>query len=161
MNQPVKNNQTITTIPKKGKGKKVINPPTIVKEKMSVLPEMMGLLVGRNASNLDRLRQKYGVKISRPDWGNFHINIEGPVEMVSVAKKDIEDSLPRTINFVIEKKHIGLVIGTKGETITDLRRTNQVKINVGEEGNVKCFNPREQERMWISKDVYRSLAGKQ
>jgi len=100
---------------------------------------MMGLVVGRNASNLDRLRQKYGVKIVRPDWGNFHINKEGPAEMVSAAKKDIEDSLPRTINFVIEKKYIGLLIGTKGETITGLRRTNQVKINVGEEGNVSIL----------------------
>ncbi len=61
---------------------------------MSIEPENIGKVVGRNSSNVNRLQTKYDVKINLPAKGSSQIiSIEGLTENVSAAKTNIEQSL--------------------------------------------------------------------
>lgn len=72
---------------------------------MSIEPENIGKVVGRNSSNVNRLQKKYDVKISFPAKGSSQIiSIEGLAENVSAAKTNIEQSLT-TATFLIKKEY--------------------------------------------------------
>lgn len=86
----------------------MINPQTIVKEFLSIKPDQMKLVV--DVANAKRLEKIYKVKITLPAEGGWIIKIEGPAEIVSAAKKGIEDSLPYESSFPIENKYIDAVL---------------------------------------------------
>ena len=121
---------TITTVSKM---------PTIIKE-MSIEADKMCLVAGHKFSNVKRLEEMYGVRVKVPAKGaGSKIVIEGPADMVSAAKKDIEESISFGTSFFIEKEFIRLIIGPKGERIESLRKEKNVKIDISAEGEVKLF----------------------
>jgi len=72
--------------------------------------------------------------------------MEGPAEMITAAKKDIEENLTCKTNFFIEKDCVGLVIGRKGEKIHAMEDKPNVRIKVNKDnGEVVVTGKRREE----------------
>ncbi len=103
-------------------------------ETMIIEPENMGFVVGRKGCHLKPLEDIYGVKFILPPKGGSRITIKGPAQMVSAAKKHIEDNLNCKTSFFIEKAYIGLVIGREGEKTRAMEDALHVRIRINIEG---------------------------
>jgi len=110
------------------------NPQSIVKEFLSIKPEQMKLVV--DEANAKRLEKIHKVKITLPAEGGWIIKIEGPAEMVSTAKKGIEDSLPYESNFPVENKYIDAILNY--ETQQAIIEEHNVEIGI-----VRCESVRD------------------
>ena len=93
---------------------------TIIEEEMNIEPNNIGRVIGRNHSNVNRLKTTYKVGIILPPKGSSQIIIQGPAEMVFAAKKDIGDGLPSTTRFFIQKEYTDLIIGPYGREVQAL-----------------------------------------
>jgi len=149
MNPPEENCSSLTVVsnkspsPKKAaqSGKMNIDikkkPPTSKttkpKEEMTIEPDMVGFAAGRKGCNLERLKKIYGVKITLPPKEGSQLIIEGPIEMVSAARKDIEQNLLCKTSFIIENKYLGLVMGQEGESIHAMEDALNVRIWINKE----------------------------
>ena len=104
--------------------------PFLINEKMFIEPDNMGLVIGHNGCSLNRLKEIYGVHVRLPIKGGSQIILEGPIEMVSAAKKDIEQNQMCKTSFFIEKDYISLVIGREGKAKGDLEDALNVRISI-------------------------------
>ena len=113
--------------------------PTIEnEEQMTIEADKMCLVAGRKFSNKERLEKMYGVRVNVPAKGaGSQVVIKGPADMVSAAKRDIEESVSFETNFFIGKEFVRLIIGPKGERIESLRKEKNVKINNSAQGEIK------------------------
>lgn len=103
----------------------------IIKETITVEPNKIGFLAGRQGRNLKRLRENYGIRITLPPReGSSQVIIEGPAKMVLAAKMDIEENLSRKTRFFIEKDQFVLVIGNQGKNIQALEDTLNVEVYI-------------------------------
>lgn len=68
--------------------------------------------------------------------------IEGPTDMVSAARKDIEQNLLCETRFFIEKDYIIFVIEQGGERVHAIEDALNVKIYIQEDGEVAITETR-------------------
>lgn len=117
-------------LPKKG---------AIFTQKINVEPNQMGyVLSSEMPRKVSHLKKMYQVEITLPvDKADSQIIIKGQVGMVFAARSDIEESVPCTTSFFIEKDFISLIIGCKRETIRTLAKEFNVKIDIKEGGEVE------------------------
>uniref|UniRef100_A0A915KBY2 K Homology domain-containing protein n=1 Tax=Romanomermis culicivorax TaxID=13658 RepID=A0A915KBY2_ROMCU len=85
-------------------------------------------VIGRSGSNISKIRQETGVNISIPadDSNSDEIRIDGKKTGVAQAKAEIMELVKKMENeksrdIVIENRFHRLIIGTKGESIRELR----------------------------------------
>jgi len=110
---------------------KKLSTKRIFTQKINIEPGQLGyVLGGKVPREVNQLEEKYQVEISLPDKGGSQIIMEGPVGMVFAARSDIEESLPCTTSFFIEKDIISLVIGRKRGTIRALQKEFNAKIDI-------------------------------
>jgi len=143
-----------TTVTKKSKkvnmstDKKTMSPTSnkatqhsiIIKETMNIEQGKVGLVAGRKACNLKRLKEIYGVRFILPPKGGSQIILEGPAKMVEAAKKDIEQNLSCKTSLFIEKDHINLLIGS--DEISTLEDALNLRIDIQEDGEVSITGTR-------------------
>ena len=111
---------------------------TIKEDQISMEPDKVDLVAGSKRSNKKRLEEIYGVDVILPAMGGSDIVIRGPVDKVSAAKKDIEESISFETSFFIEKEFARLVLGPKGERAELLKRMSEVRvITINKKGHVK------------------------
>ena len=72
---------------------------------MLIDPGEMDYVLGKAMFNADRLKEMYDVEITLLFKGNSQIiiSLEGLAEDVFAAKRDIEECMPLTARFFIEK----------------------------------------------------------
>jgi len=118
--------------------KSSIYPDSIITEQISIEPAKMDLVSGEGMSNMDRLKDVYDVDITLLFKGSslIIICIEGLAEMVFAAKRDIEESLPCTTTFYIEKGYTYRVVGREGKGTRNLEKEHNVQIGVRYDGKV-------------------------
>ena len=89
----------------KPSAKKVIYPNSIIKKDMFIDTDEMDYVLGKAMFNADRLKEMYDVEITLLFKGNSQIiiSLEGLAEDVFAAKRDIEECMPLTARFFIEK----------------------------------------------------------
>jgi len=118
--------------------KKAIYPNSIIKKEMSIDPDELGHVLGKAMSNADRLKEMYEVEITLLFKGSSQIiiSLEGLAEDVFAAKRDIEECIPLTTRFFIEKEYIATTIGRNGEKIQALEKYLNVKIRINQDGEV-------------------------
>jgi len=122
----------------KPSAKKAIYPNSIIKKDMFIDPGEMDYVLGKAIFNADRLKEMYDVEITLLFKGNSQIiiSLEGLAEDVFAAKRDIEECMPLTTRFFIEKDYTGIAIGCKGENIQALEKNENVQISISQDGEV-------------------------
>jgi len=106
------------------------NQTIIIKEMMTIEPNKVRYVIGREYSNLNRLKEVYGVDITLvPAIGGCQVIIEGPIDMVPAAKKDIKEGTPCTKSFYVERDYIRRIIGRREEDIRSLEKAHGVTIS--------------------------------
>jgi len=133
--------------------------PSVIKEEMTIEPDTVSFVAGRKGCNLKRLKKIYGVNIGLPPKGGSLITIEGPIEMVSAARKDIEQNLSCKTSFLIENKYRGLVFGQEGESIRALQDALNVRFFIKEDGEVVVTGTRcEEAKKSIEESLHRKTS---
>ncbi len=81
----------------------------IYQEEFSVDAAMMGHVVGKYGSNVNRIQSKYDVHVFVPSSRNGrHVVVKGSTsDNVYAAKKDILDRLPCTLTLAIRERCVG------------------------------------------------------
>jgi len=134
-------------------------PDPIVKETTTIAPGNIRLMAGRLGRNLKRTKEKYGVSISLPPRGDSQIILQGSVEMISAAKKDIEENLSNVTTFYIQKEYRWLVLGQEAKTVIALENFHQVDINICDDGKVQiCGNSKK--KCEAAKKAIQSMIGR-
>ena len=59
--------------------------------------------------------------------------MEGPAEMISAVRKDIEQNMSCKTRFFVEKDYIGLVVGKEEETKRAMEDALNVRIRIQQE----------------------------
>jgi len=121
---------------KKLVAKKETHESLFIKEMMTIEPDMMGFVAGHKGQNVKRLHEIYGVDIILSAREGSQITIKGPAQMVSAAKKEIEENLSCKTIFFIEKDYTRMVIGKDGERIIALEAALNVDIKIHKDGEV-------------------------
>ncbi|XP_058464873.1 vigilin isoform X1 [Malaya genurostris] len=91
-------------------------------------------IIGKNGSNINRMKDEYEVLINIDEKDLKPIRIEGPAVGVERAKQELLDKIAKLENekeesIVIDHRLFKTIIGAKGETIRDIRdKHNQVQI---------------------------------
>lgn len=106
---------------------------------ISVDPKYYKHIIGKNGSNINRLKDETGVIISVQDAHSTgqmaNIHLEGPRLGVEAASQHILDQVAKLESekekdLIIEHRFHGNLIGAKGEKIREIReKFNQVQIN--------------------------------
>lgn len=99
-------------------------------------------IIGKSGANISKIKQETGVAIKIPSDGDNSniIRIEGEPQGVKIAKEQLLEMAKRMENEVtrdikIEHRFHRLIIGSKGETIRDIRdKFNQVQITFPDPG---------------------------
>ena len=99
---------------------------------MNIAPEKMLFVAGYKKSSTLRLQIIDGVKITLPAKGGSEISIEGPAVKVYSAQKEIAESLPEEVSFVVEKDYIDLVL--RGRRA--MWKSHNAVVNIDGEGMV-------------------------
>lgn len=121
----------------KSYSRKVIYPNSVIKETMYIDLEKMAHVVGKAMSNVNRLAKLHDVEVTLPVKGSSpKIIIEGLAEDVFAAKRDIEESIPLTMSFFIDKYYTPVVIGPEGKNIKFISKAYNVEIGVRKDGQV-------------------------
>ncbi|XP_060527573.1 vigilin isoform X2 [Cylas formicarius] len=101
-------------------------------EEMHVDNKLFKHIIGKNGANVNKLKEDYNVVINIEESGL--VRIEGNREDVAHTKQELEQRIFKLENekerdVIIEQRHYRAIIGTKGETIKEIRdRFNQVQI---------------------------------
>lgn len=111
-------------------------------EKISVDPRYHRHIIGKNGSNINRLKQETAVEIQIPSDNDSSgiIYIEGNPAGVAHAKKELLDMVHKMENevvkeVIVEHRFHRTIIGAKGEKVKEIRdRFNQVNITFPEAG---------------------------
>lgn len=108
-------------------------------------------IIGKNGANVNKLKDEFNVVINIDVSGL--VRIEGSKDDVAKTKADLEQRIFKLENekerdVIIDQRHYGNIIGTKGETIKEIRdKFNQVQIvfpGPGERNDiVKVRGPKE------------------
>ncbi|XP_013786055.2 vigilin-like [Limulus polyphemus] len=115
---------------------------TVTYEEIRVDPKYHRHIIGKNGANVNRLKQETNAVIHIPSDSEHSniIRIEGNPAGVAQAKQELLDMVHKMENettkeLIIEQRFHGNIIGTKGESIKDIRdRFNQVNVNFPEQG---------------------------
>lgn len=123
-------------------------------DEISVDPKFYKHIIGKNGSNINRIRNDTGVliNISEADGSNL-IRLEGSPEGVRQAKQELEELVTKMENekerdIHIDQRFHRTIIGTKGDKIKEIRdRFNQVQISFPDPGEqsdlVKIRGPKD------------------
>lgn len=124
---------------------------TMVFIEIHVDPKFYKHIIGKNGANVNRIKDETGVQINIDESG--FVRIEGNKDGVRRAKQELEDMVKKLENekekdVIIEQRHYKNIIGTKGESIKEIRdKFNQVQINFPGPGDkrdvVKIRGPKE------------------
>lgn len=99
-------------------------------------------LVGPNGIYINRLQDKYNVKVNMPrEEGKLDVTVRGPSRGVAKVEEEIkmlmdyerENGFKQEIE--VSKEALGNIIGKKGETLNDITADTGVDIQVGESGS--------------------------
>ncbi|ROT68907.1 Vigilin [Penaeus vannamei] len=123
-------------------------------DQLVVDPKFYKHIIGKNGSNINRIRNETGVliNISEADGSNL-IRLEGSPDGVARAKTELEELVTKMENekereIIIEQRFHRNIIGTKGDKIKEIRdKFNQVQISFPDAGEqsdiVKIRGPKE------------------
>jgi len=111
-------------------------------------------IIGKAGANINRIKSEYGVYVSIPEnESSTLVKIEGPKEGVIGAKEELVEMRDKMENekerdIIIESRFHRQIIGTKGETITQIRQLfDQVQIVFPRQGEksdvVKIRGPKD------------------
>lgn len=123
-------------------------------DEIAVNPKFYKHIIGKNGSNINRIRNDTGVLINISEAGGSNvIRLEGSPEGVSQAKKELEELVTKMENekerdIHIDQRFHRTIIGTKGDKIREIRdKFNQVQISFPDPGEqsdvVKIRGPKE------------------
>ncbi|XP_033222679.1 vigilin [Belonocnema kinseyi] len=118
----------------------------LVFRELNIDPKYYKHIIGKNGTNVNRLKTEMGVVITiSEEGGNNLIRIEGNSTGVSQAEKELLEMVDKLENEVekdvpIEHRFYRKIIGNKGDNIKEIRdKFNQVQIIIpaqGEKGDV-------------------------
>lgn len=118
---------------------------------MQVDPKLFKHIIGKAGANVNRLKEEFNVQISIEESGL--IRIEGTREEVEKTKLELQQRVYKLENekekdVIIEQRHYKSLIGSKGETIKEIKdKFNQVQIHFPGPGDkhdiVKVRGPKE------------------
>ncbi|KAG0729485.1 Vigilin [Chionoecetes opilio] len=123
-------------------------------DEISVDPKFYKHIIGKNGSNINRIRNDTGVliNISEADGSNL-IRLEGSPDGVKQAKQELEELVTKMENekerdIHIDQRFHRTIIGTKGDKIKEIRdKFNQVQISFPDPGDqsdlVKIRGPKD------------------
>lgn len=97
--------------------------------------DLVANLIGRGGSNINALREKYGVSI---DANNGRVVVQGIPDAVKKAAADIKEQLRRlrdtkTEELTIPRAYLPIIIGARGRTLNKLSEKYSCRINVVED----------------------------
>lgn len=112
----------------------------IICEEIKVNPKYHRFIIGKNGANIRQIREETGAQIHIPSEnadieGSDIIRIEGSHQSVKLARQQLDAIIKKLIekeneiskNLLIEQRFHRQIIGTKGETIKEIRdKFNQV-----------------------------------
>ncbi|KAF7274690.1 hypothetical protein GWI33_012635, partial [Rhynchophorus ferrugineus] len=120
-------------------------------EEMQVDNKLFKHIIGKNGANVNKLKEEYNVAINIDESGL--VRIEGNRDDVLRTRHSLENRIYKLENekerdVIIEQRHFRSIIGTKGESIKEIRdQFNQVQIifpSAGEQNDiVKVRGPKE------------------
>ncbi|KAL1494803.1 hypothetical protein ABEB36_010342 [Hypothenemus hampei] len=118
---------------------------------MQVDPRLFKHIIGKGGANVNKLKEEFNVVINIDESGL--IRIEGTKDDVANTRSDLEQRIFKLENekerdVIIPQRHYKTIIGTKGETIKEIRENfNQVQIVFPSAGDrndiVKVRGPKE------------------
>ncbi|XP_035908442.1 vigilin [Anopheles stephensi] len=91
-------------------------------------------IIGKAGSNINRMKEEYDVQINIDEKSAKPIRIEGPAEGVAKAQQELLEKIAKWENekeeqIIIDHRLFKTIIGTKGETIREIReKHNNVQI---------------------------------
>ncbi|XP_022182851.1 vigilin [Myzus persicae] len=106
-----------------------------VSTELVVDPKFFKHIIGKNGSNINRVKNDTGViiNISESDNNSNIIRIEGRKDGVELAKSELEEMIYKLENEVekeisIDQRHHRAIIGVKGEKVRELQEAFNVQI---------------------------------
>jgi len=127
-------------------------------EKFKIPADLVCHVVGKNFSNLNRIKSAYNVHVNLKSAivnGQREIGVIGfDAGKVSAAKVDILKNLPRTLRFDIDESYFGKIVGHEGENVARLSKDYGVKITL-EKGKA-CIEGRN-DRTLAARDAILSI----
>nr|XP_053638185.1 vigilin-like [Cherax quadricarinatus] len=115
-------------------------------DQITVNPMLCKHIIGRNGSNISRIRNDTGVSFNITEVGHRSlIHFEGSPDGVSRARKDLEELVAKfeketERRIIIDRRFHGVFIGTKGVKIKEIRDKFNVRISFPNPGKHHIIN---------------------
>ncbi|XP_026329102.1 vigilin isoform X2 [Hyposmocoma kahamanoa] len=127
---------------------------TLTYVELSVDPKFFKHIIGKNGTNINRLKDETGVVINIiENEGNNVIRIEGSHQGVAEAERELREMVmklenERTKEIVVDHRYIKSLIGVRGDKIKEIReRFDRVLITLPDQGQkrspIKLRGPQE------------------